>query len=169
MADHRTCKGNRQASDPGEGVPVAVRGSVVAAGRSVELPGVVRGDGTVGSAPADGERAGILCREKGRRLGERSMWRAGSAPGQMTLGGARIGVRRLRVRGPEGEVQLEPFEWAASRDAMDEHTMEAIVSRFRCANHVRTLDTAAPGARQSTTFDNRRDIPSPPIERSDHA
>ena len=87
-----------------------------------------------------------LCGAKGRHLGERSKWRAGSAPSQVTLGGARIEVQRLRVRGPEGEVRLESFEWAASRDAMDAHTMEAIASGVSTRNYVRTLDTAAPGA-----------------------
>lgn len=92
------------------------------------------------------EERECLCGAKGRHLGERSKWRAGSAPSQVTLGGARVEVQRLRVRCPEGEVRLESFEWASSRDAMDAHTMEAIASGVSTRNYVRTLDTAGPGA-----------------------
>ncbi len=91
-----------------------------------------------------------LCGVKGRHLAERAMWRSGSAPSQVTLGGALIEVQRLRVRGPEGEVRLESFEWAASRDAMDRHTMEAIASGVSTRNYVRTLDTAVPGAERGS-------------------
>ena len=91
-----------------------------------------------------------LCGVKGRHLDERPMWRSGSAPSQVTLGGALIEVQRLRVRSPEGEVRLESFEWAASRDAMDRHTMEAIASGVSTRNYVRTLDTAVAGAERGS-------------------
>lgn len=91
-----------------------------------------------------------LCGAKGRHFDERPLWRSGSAPSQVTLGGARIEVQRLRVRGPEGEVRLESFEWAASRDAMDRHTMEAVASGVSTRNYRRTLDTAVPGAERGS-------------------
>ncbi len=88
MADHRTCKGNRQASDRAKESRSPFEASSSLPGRSVWLSGVVRGDGAVGSARADG-RTGIPVRGKRPPLGRASMWRAGSAPGQVTLGGCR--------------------------------------------------------------------------------
>ncbi len=82
MADHGTCKGNRQASDLAKEsrspccctVCRASRESCVETGRSVP------------SRLMEEER-GSLCGEKGRYLGEQSVWSAGSALGWVTLGG----------------------------------------------------------------------------------
>ena len=43
-------------------------------------------------------------------------------------GGRQVELPRLRGRSPEGEVALASFQWAASSDAMDAHTL-ALVER----------------------------------------
>ena len=139
MANRDTCKGNRQASDRAKDSrsPFEAASSLMD-GLSRSQESCVETGRWVPSELMEEERES-LCEEKGRHLGERSMWRAGSAPGQVTPGGPPIGVRRLRVRGPEGEVHPESFEWTASREAMDEHTMEAIASGVSTRNCIRTL------------------------------
>ena len=81
-----------------------------------------------------------LCGPKGRHQVERPAWRGGSVDSQVTLGGRQVEVPRLRVRSAEGEVPLASFQWAASTDPLDEHTLAAVaagVSTRRCAS---TLD-----------------------------
>ena len=65
----------------------------------------------------------VLCGPKGRHQVERPAWRGGSVDSQVTLGGRQVEVPRLRVRSAEGEVPLASFQWAASTDPLDEHTL----------------------------------------------
>lgn len=67
-----------------------------------------------------------LCGPKGKRLSERAAVRAGSTPSEVTLGGQRIAMRRLRARGAEGELALPSFAFAADRDPLDRRTWLAI-------------------------------------------
>jgi transposase-like protein len=68
-----------------------------------------------------------LCGPKGKRLGERAAVRAGSAPSEVTLGGRRIPMRRLRARSIEGrELALGSFQFASNRDPLDRFTLATI-------------------------------------------
>ena len=67
-----------------------------------------------------------LCGPRGKRLPERAAVRAGSAPSEVTLGGQRIAMRRLRARSAEGELTLPSFAFAADRDPLDRRTWLAI-------------------------------------------
>ena len=67
-----------------------------------------------------------LCGPKGKRLPDRVTVRAGSAPSEVTLGGQRITMRRLRARGADGELVLPSFAFAAERDPLDRRTWRAI-------------------------------------------
>lgn len=62
-----------------------------------------------------------------RRVHDEGPQRYGYAPGEITLGGQRVPVRRPRVRG-EHEVELPSFQWAAERDPLDQATWQAIAS-----------------------------------------
>ena len=66
------------------------------------------------------------CGPKGKQDPERKAVRAGSTRSEVTLGGRRIQVRRLRARGAAGELALPSFVFAADRDPLDRHTLEAI-------------------------------------------
>ena len=66
--------------------------------------------------------------------------RGGSTPSRVTLGGRQVEVPRLRVRNAQGEVALESFQWAASTDAMDAHTMSAVADGVSTRRYRRTLD-----------------------------
>lgn len=63
---------------------------------------------------------------KGKRLPERAAVRAGSTPSEVTLGGQRIAMRRLRARSADSELVLPSFAFAADRDPLDRRTWRAI-------------------------------------------
>ena len=81
-----------------------------------------------------------LCGPKGKHVGERRAGRAGSAPSRVTLGGRQIEMPRLRARTAEGELSLASFRWAAARDPLDTHTMEAIAAGVSTRKYWRTLE-----------------------------
>src|SRR5262249_17351277 len=58
---------------------------------------------------------------------DRRACRHGQAPGEVTLGGRRLLVPRLRARSVDGhELTLPSFAYAAGRDPLDARTLEAI-------------------------------------------
>ena len=83
-----------------------------------------------------------LCGAKGRHQVERPAWRGGSVDSQVTLGGRQVEVPRLRVRSAEGEVPLASFQWAASTDPLDEHTLAAVAAGVSTRRYAGTLDRA---------------------------
>ena len=84
---------------------------------------------------ADRER---LCGPKGKHHSGRQAFRAGSTTSEVTLGGRRIPLRRLRARSSEGEVVLPSFAWASDRDPLDRHTMEAIACGVSTRKYARS-------------------------------
>ena len=81
-----------------------------------------------------------LCGPKGRHQVERPAWRGGSVDSQVTLGGRQVEVPRVRVRSAEGEVPLASFQWAASTDPLDEHTLAAVAAGASTRRYAGTLD-----------------------------
>jgi putative transposase len=71
----------------------------------------------------------------------RTARRAGSTPSAVTLGGRRIGMRRLRARTlAGGELAVPSFTWAAARDRLDRHTLEAMAIGVSTRRYGRSLD-----------------------------
>ena len=70
-----------------------------------------------------------LCGARWSRDPSRRAGRGGSTASEVTLGGRRIRVRRLRAAQVDGpELALPSFGWAADRDPLDEHTWRSIVA-----------------------------------------
>ena len=70
-----------------------------------------------------------LCGPKWARQPSRQAGRGGSTASEITLGGRRIRVRRLRAAAVDGrELALPSFLWAAERDPLDAQTWRAIVA-----------------------------------------
>ena len=92
-----------------------------------------------------------LCGAKGKHLGECEAWRGGSTPSRVILGGRQIEMARLRVRGAHGERTLASFQWAASKDPMDAHTMEVVAARVSARRYRRTLDPLPAEVAQHST------------------
>ncbi len=113
-------------------------GLCVEAGRSV-LEAMMEADRTA------------TCGPKGRHDAERNAVRGGSAPSAVTLGGRRISLRRPRARTVEGkEVELPSFVFAADRDPLDEHTLEAIAAGVSSRKYRRTLEELPAGVQESS-------------------
>ncbi len=83
-----------------------------------------------------------LCGPRWKRDADRKAGRAGTTQSEVTLGGRRIGLKRPRVRSPEGEeVALPSFAFAARRDPLDHHTLDAVACGISSRKYARSLDT----------------------------
>jgi transposase-like protein len=82
-----------------------------------------------------------LCGPRWKRDPERSAGRAGTTRSEVTLGGRRIPIPRPRVRSTEGEeIELPSFAFAASRDPIDRHTLNAVACGISNRKYARSLD-----------------------------
>lgn len=87
---------------------------------------------------ADRER---LCGPKHVPNANRRAYRSGSTRGEVTLGGRRILVPRLRARSVAGdELDLPSFAYARGRDPLDARTLEAIAIGVTTRKYRRALD-----------------------------
>lgn len=77
----------------------------------------------------------------------RRAYRHGKVAGEVTLGGRRILVPRLRARSLDGtELVLPSFAYAAGRDPLDAHTLNALAVGVSTRAYHRTLDPLPDGA-----------------------
>jgi putative transposase len=90
-----------------------------------------------------------LCGPKHVPNPERRAYRSGSTRGEVTLGGRRILVPRLRARSIEGhELALPSFTYAAGRDPLNARTLEAIAIGVTTRKYRRALDPLPVGTRE---------------------
>jgi len=82
-----------------------------------------------------------LCGPRWKRDPDRRAGRAGTTKSEVTLGGRRIRVSRPRVRSKEGEeVDLPSFAFAAKRDPLDRHALNAVACGISTRKYARSLD-----------------------------
>jgi transposase-like protein len=94
----------------------------------------------------------VLCGPKGKHDPERRAHRTGSASSDITLGGRRIPVRRLRARSLGGEeLALPSFAFATDRDPLDRRTMEAIACGVSTRKYGRSLEKLGEDQEQRST------------------
>jgi putative transposase len=74
---------------------------------------------------------------RGRRKGPR---RAGSAQGELVMGGRRVQVRRPRARDEEGEVELPSWRQFAAEDPLHERALEQMVIGVSTRRYARSLE-----------------------------
>jgi len=72
--------------------------------------------------------------------GERTLRRAGSAPGELVLGGRKVRVKRPRVRNSEGEVMLESYQYFSESDPLEERALEQMVVGVSTRKYQRSLE-----------------------------
>src|SRR5262245_734398 len=90
-----------------------------------------------------------LCGPKHVPNSARRAVRGGSTRGEVTLGGRRILVPRLRARSVDGhELELPSFVYAAGRDPLDARTLEAIAIGITTRKYHRALDPLPTGTRK---------------------
>lgn len=141
MAKHRSRSNRNQAprqKSLGIQLPIPVLGVLMDTGEAFhEL--CIRTGQQVLTAMMEADRE-ALCGPKGKHLGERRAWRGGSASSRVSLGGRQIEVPRLRMRTAEGELAVASFQWAASCDPLDAHTLAAIAAGVSTRRYLWTLD-----------------------------
>lgn len=94
-----------------------------------------------------------LCGPKWMPNAQRRAVRGGTTKSEVTLGGRRIGIQRLRARSVEGsELRLPSFEFAASRDPLDARTLEAISIGVSTRKYARSLDALPEGERERSVW-----------------
>ena len=82
-----------------------------------------------------------LCGPRWKRDPERRAGRAGSTESEVTLGGRRVAMRRPRVRSSDGqEMELPSFAFAAKRDPLDHHAMNAVACGVSTRKYARSLE-----------------------------
>ncbi len=82
-----------------------------------------------------------LCGPRWKRNPDRSAGRGGTTQSEVTLGGRRIAIKRPRVRSKEGEeVELPSFAFAADRDPLDHHSLNAVACGISSRKYARSLD-----------------------------
>ena len=82
-----------------------------------------------------------LCGPRWQRDPDRQAGRAGTTPSEVTLGGRRIRMTRPRVRSrARRELDLPSFAFAAQRDPLDAHALNAIACGISTRKYARSLD-----------------------------
>jgi putative transposase len=78
----------------------------------------------------------------GRHNPERVAVRHGSEPGQVTLGGRRVRVRRPRVRTADGsrELPVPTYQAFASTDLLDQLALERMLAKLSCRRYPAGLE-----------------------------
>ena len=93
-----------------------------------------------------------LCGTKWSRDASRRAVRGGSTASEITLGGRRIRVRRLRAAQVDGqELALPSFAWAAARDPLDEQTWRSIVAGVSTRSYASSLDPGPAALQERST------------------
>ena len=94
------------------------------------------------------ERA-ALCGMRYRHDRTRSAFRGGHVRSSLVLGGRRVGVRRPRVRGRNGqELKLPSWQAWSARDPLTRRAMEQMLLGVSTRRYARSLETLPPGLQQ---------------------
>jgi transposase-like protein len=142
MAKHASPSAHLQVIEPPSGVAVQLPLPMLAAltnARGALLDLFVTVGQQVLQALMEQDRE-ALCGPKGKHDPKRKATRSGSTGSEVTLGGRRIAIRRLRARGRGGELELPSFAFAADRDPLDEHTLEVIAAGVSTRKYERALE-----------------------------
>lgn len=89
-----------------------------------------------------------LCGPRYRHDSDRRAHRAGSAPGELVMGGRRVSVKRPRARSVEGrEVPLPTWEEFSAADPLEERAVEQMVLGVATRKYARSLEPVGDGVR----------------------
>jgi putative transposase len=108
---------------------------------------------------------------KGRHLPERTAVRHGSEPGQVTLGGRRVRVRRPRVRTADGtrEVAVPSYQAFAATDLLDRLAVERMLAKLSTRRYQAGLEPVGTRVEQTATGTSRSAVSRRFVARTEHA
>jgi len=108
---------------------------------------------------------------RGRHNPDRAAVRHGSEPGQVTLGGRRVRVRRPRVRTADGtgEVAVPTYQAFASTDLLAELTLERMLAKLSCRRYPAGLEPVGTGVASTASGTSKSAISRRFVARTEHA
>ena len=108
---------------------------------------------------------------KGRHIPERTAVRHGSEPGQVTLGGRRVRVRRPRVRTADGsrEVALPTYQAFATTDLLDQLAVERMLAKLSTRRYQAGLEPVGADVEQAATGTSKSAVSRRFVARTEHA
>jgi putative transposase len=108
---------------------------------------------------------------KGRHVPERTAIRHGSEPGQVTLGGRRVRVRRPRVRTADGsrEVALPTYQAFAATDLLDQLAVERMLAKLSCRRYRVGLEPVGSSVEQASSGTSKSAVSRRFVARTEHA
>jgi len=93
-----------------------------------------------------------LCGPRWKRDPDRSAGRAGTTKSEVTLGGRRTPICRPRVRSKDGqEMELPSFAFAADRDPLDRHAVNAVACGISTRKYARSLEPLSEDVAERST------------------
>ena len=108
---------------------------------------------------------------KGRHNPDRAAVRHGSEPGQVTLGGRRVRVRRPRVRSADGtrEVVVPTYQAFASTELLGQLALERMLAKLSCRRYPAGLEPVGAGVAATASGTSKSAISRRFIARTEHA
>jgi putative transposase len=108
---------------------------------------------------------------KGRHLPERTAVRHGGEPGQVTLGGRRVRVRRPRVRTADGtrEVAVPTYQAFAATDLLDQLAVERMLAKLSTRRYPAGLEPVGTQVVQASSGTSKSAVSRRFVARTEHA
>jgi putative transposase len=108
---------------------------------------------------------------KGRHIPERTAVRHGSEPGQVTLGGRRVRVRRPRVRTADGtgELPVPSYQAFAATDLLDQLALERMLAKLSCRRYRVGLEPVGADVEQAAMGTSKSAVSRRFVARTEHA
>jgi putative transposase len=166
---HRTATADRAELQLPEQVTVAV----------AELAGAAR-EGLLALAVGTGlqvlqamleEDVVRLVGPRGRHHPDRTAVRHGAEPGQVTLGGRRVQVRRPRVRSADGtrEVAVPTYHAFASTELLGRLALERMLAKLSCRRYRAGLEPVGVGVASTASGTSKSAVSRRFVTRTEHA
>jgi transposase-like protein len=108
---------------------------------------------------------------KGRHNPARAAVRHGSEPGQVTLGGRRVRVRRPRVRSADGtrELSVPTYQAFAPTELLDQLALERMLAKLSTRRYPAGLEPVGIGVEQAAAGTSKSAVSRRFVARTEHA
>jgi putative transposase len=108
---------------------------------------------------------------KGRHNPDRTAVRHGTEPGQVTLGGRRVRVRRPRVRTVDGtrELPVPAYQAFASTDLLGQLALERMLAKLSTRRYPAGLEPVGTGVQQAAAGTSKSAVSRRFVVRTEHA
>ena len=108
---------------------------------------------------------------KGRHNPDRTAVRHGSEPGQVTLGGRRVRLRRPRVRAADGtrELPVSTYQAFASTEVLGQLALERMLAKLSCRRYPAGLEPVGSSVQQVASGTSKSAISRRFVAQTEHA